>query len=385
MGVGKDQTGSKGRAEWLPSGGVGLPRMLAAMELATQSICLEMYIFQPDGPGEEFRQTLVSAAERGVKVRVLLDALGSSRVGEEYWRTLIRAGGEVRWFHRMRSFTAMVRDHRKILVCDGRTAFVIGFNVGSVYEGDGVELGWRDAGVLLEGASARRLEQLFDEQFYLANRRQSAAVLVLRRDEHAISEEEDQIRILPVCPGRGPSCLTQSLGEDLARTSRDRGAVTLVSPYLVPTAPLRRMFRRAARAGARLQLVVPQQNDVRISQLASRKLYAGFLRAGIEIREYEPQILHAKIFLFPHAVYVGSSNLDPRSLHLNFELMIRLTGPEVLEQARADVADLVARSRVVDRMSWSRSRSWWMRLREQWAFWVLYRIDPWLTGRAAGR
>ncbi len=384
MGVGKDQTGSSARAEWLPSGGVGLPRMLAAMELATQSICLEMYIFQPEGPGEQFRHTLVAAAERGVKVRVLLDALGSSRVGEEYWRTLVRAGGEVRYFHRMRSWTAMVRNHRKVLVCDGRTAFVIGFNVGRVYEGDGVESGWRDAGVLLEGGSARRLEQLFDEQFYLANHRQSAAVLMLRRDEQSISVE-DETRILPVCPGRGPSCLTQSLGEDLVLASQERGTVTLVSPYLVPTAPLRRMFRRAARAGARLRLVVPQQNDVRISQLASRRLYAGFLRAGIEILEYEPQILHAKIFLFPKAVYVGSSNLDPRSLHLNFELMIRLTASDLLEQARSDVADLVRHSRLVDRKSWARSRSWWTRLREEWAFWVLYRIDPWLTARAAGK
>ena len=384
MGIGKDQIGCECGAEWLPSGGVGLPRMLAAIELATRSVCLEMYIFQASGPGEEFRQALVSAAERGVRVRVLLDALGSGRLGEEYWRTLIRAGGEVRIFHRMRSRLAMVRDHRKMLICDGRLAFVIGFNIGSVYDGDGVEAGWRDTGVLLEGAPAIELQRLFEEQYAVAAMRHPTSARLLRRREQPTSECGGEVRILPVTPGRGPSCMTTAIEKDLSEAARTGGEVVIVSPYLVPTPPLRRAFRKSVHNGVRLQLVVPLQNDVRISQLASRRLYAGFLRAGIDILEYTPQMLHSKVFLFPHAVYVGSSNLDPRSLHLNFEVMVRLTGEKVLAQARADVSDLVRRSRPVDRRQWARSRSWWMRVREEWAFWVLYRIDPWVTAWAAG-
>lgn len=384
MGIGKDQIGCECVAEWLPSGGVGLPRMLEAIELATRTVELEMYIFQSNGPGEEFRQALVSAAERGVHVRLLLDALGSSRLGEDYWRTLIRAGGEVRFFHPIRSRLAMVRDHRKLLLCDGRLAFVVGFNVGAVYDGDGVEAGWRDAGVVLEGAPAIELARLFEEQYAVAGLRQPTSVRLLRRREQPTSECGSDVRILPVTPGRGPSCMTTAIEEDLIQTARTGGEVVIVSPYLVPTPPLRRAFRKSVRSGVRLRLVVPLQNDVRLSQLASRRLYAGFLRAGIEILEYTPQMLHAKVFLFPHAVYVGSSNLDPRSLHLNFELMVRLTGAKIVAQARADVADLVRRSRAVDRRQWARSRTWSMRLREGWAFWVLYRIDPWLTAWAAG-
>lgn len=383
MGIGKDQTGWETDAEWLPSGGVGLPRMLAAIELAVQCVCLEMYIFQATGPGEEFRQALVSAAERGVRVRVLLDALGSGRLGDDYWRTLTRAGGEVRIFHRMRSRLAMVRDHRKLLVCDGRLAFVAGFNIGAVYDGDGVETGWRDAGVVLEGAPAQELLRLFEEQFAVAGERQPTSARLLRRREQVGGPCGGGVQILPVTPGRGPSCLTEALEADLVRAAATGGEVVIVSPYLVPTPPLRRAFRRAVRSGVRLRLVVPLQNDVRLSQLASRRLYAGFLRAGLEIHEYTPQMLHSKVFLFPDAVYVGSSNLDPRSLHLNFELMVRLTDPVVLAQARSDVADLLARSRRVDRRGWARSRSWWMRVREGWAFWVLYRIDPWVTAWAA--
>ncbi len=359
--------------------------MLAAIELAVHSVCFEMYIFQADGPGEEFRQALVSAAERGVRVRVLLDALGSGGVGDDYWRTLVRVGGEVRMFHPMRSPVALVRDHRKLLACDGRVAFVVGFNVGAVYDGDGVEAGWRDAGVMVEGDAVAQLERLFDEQYQAAGRSRPASARLLRRQEQATIEAGGAVQILPVTPGRGPNCMTRAMEEDLERAGQEKSEVVIISPYMVPTAPLRKAFRRAVRAGAKLDLIVPLQNDVRISQLASRKLYAGFLRAGIQIREYAPQILHAKVFLFPHAVYVGSSNLDPRSLHLNFELMVRLTGREVLEQARADVADLVGHSQLVDRKRWSRSRNPWMRLREEWSFWVLYRIDPWVTAWTVSR
>lgn len=385
MVIGKDQTGRCCGSEWLSSGGVGLPRMLAAIELAVHSVCFEMYIFQADGPGEEFRQALVSAAERGVRVRVLLDALGSGGVGDDYWRTLVRAGGEVRMFHPMRSPVALVRDHRKLLACDGRVAFVVGFNVGAVYDGDGVEAGWRDAGVMVEGDAVAQLERLFDEQYQAAGRSRPASARLLRRQEQATIEAGGAVQILPVAPGRGPNCMTRAMEEDLERAGQEKSEVVIISPYMVPTAPLRKAFRRAVRAGAKLDLIVPLQNDVRISQLASRKLYAGFLRAGIQIREYAPQMLHAKVFLFPHAVYVGSSNLDPRSLHLNFELMVRLTGREVLEQARADVADLVRHSQLVDRKRWSRSRNPWMRLREEWSFWVLYRIDPWVTAWTVSR
>lgn len=193
------------------------------------------------------------------------------------------------------------------------------------------------------------------------------------------------MQLLPVTPGRGTSNLTESILSDLDMAMRRGGEVVLVTPYFLPTPILRRAMRRTVSGGrTELTVILPELNDVGLARLASQRLYTGLLGAGIGIREYQPQVLHAKVLLFPHAVYVGSSNLDPRSLHLNFELMVRLTGERVLEQARADVADLKARSRVVDRLGWRRSRGWVQRLREQWAYWVLYRMDPWVTSRAAG-
>lgn len=380
---GKDQTGQECRVEWLPSGAVGLARMLEAVELAGREVRLEMYIFEPDGPGEEFRMALVAAAQRGVRVRVLLDAIGSGGLDEDYWHGLRNAGGEVRWFHPLGGGLAVVRSHRKLLACDGSVAFVTGFNIAPEYEGDGVESGWRDAGVRMEGDAATEVEALFDEQFERAGQRLRGVARLLRRDVSG-TQGCGGVELLAVSPGRGESAVTTALRSDLRRLMETQGRVVLVTPYFVPPSWFRRLLRRTARTGVDVSVVLPMHSDVGIAQRAARHVYGGLQRAGVRILEYQPQMLHGKVWCLGDIVYVGTSNLDPRSLHLNYEVMVRLSGGEAARRARADVDDIVARSVVVPRRGWG-ARSWLERAREQLAFWVLYRIDPWLTGWIAGR
>ena len=382
---GKDQTGRACTAEWLASGGAGLARMQEAVELAAREVRLEMYIFRGPGPGERFRAALVAAARRGVRVRVLLDAVGSAGLGDGYWRALEKAGGQVRHFHPVGGGHAMVRNHRKMLSCDGRVAFVTGFNVASEYDGDGVERGWRDAGVRLEGPVAGEVEALFDEQFERATTRGRAGwVRLSRRGGMGGLGCGGLVELLPVSPGRGESVLTQALRADLGRVAAMRGRTVWVTPYFVPPAWFRRALRRVARAGAEVTVVVPMRSDVGIAQRAARHVYGGLQRAGVRIMEYRPQMLHAKVWCLGEVAYVGTSNLDPRSLHLNHEVMVRLAEREVVQTAWADVEDILSRSVEVPRRGWS-ARSWWERARDQLAFWLLYRIDPWLTAWMTGR
>ena len=109
--------------------------------------------------------------------------------------------------------------------------------------------------------------------------------------------------------------------------------VRLVVAYFLPPWRLRLELQRVARRGGRVQLILAGKSDVAVAQLAGRNLYQRMLRAGVEIYEYEPQVLHAKLFIMGGAVYAGSANLDPRSLHLNYELMVRFEGAEVVAQA----------------------------------------------------
>ncbi len=368
-------------AEWLASGTVAFPRMLGLIGAAVSSVRLEVFIFTPGQPGDSFLAALVAAAERGVTVRVLLDAFGSGNLPGGYWHRLERAGGQVRTFNPLRNLQALVRDHRKMLVCDESAAVVGGFNIGAEYDGDGITTGWRDNGVLLWGSVAVGLAQLFDLQFGEAEERQPWTARWRRREDQSVVPMGPKTQVLPVTPGRGRSCLTGALLHDLGASSE----ITLVSPYFLPPPVLRRALRRAARRGARVRVIVPAQSDVRMVQVASRRLYAGLLRHEVEIWEYEPRILHAKVFLCGDVLYVGSSNLDPRSLHLNFEVMVRLVDAGIVASARADVADMLMRSRRVDPSTWGRSRGIWAKIQEGWAFWILYRIDPWVTGRFVRR
>ena len=381
---GKDQTGET--VEWLGSGGVGLARMVEAVGLAEREVRLEMYIFRAEGPGEDFRMALLAAARRGVRVRVLLDAIGSAGMPDDYWDSLLNAGGEVRWFHPLGGGLGMVRSHRKLLACDGRVAFVTGFNIAPEYEGDGVEWGWRDAGVRMEGPVAAEVEGLFDDQFDRARRGHFGMARLRRRAREwtGLRRPLGEVELLPVTPGRGESAVTLALRRDVARAMAKGGRAVWVTPYFVPPAWFRKALRRAARSGAEVTVVVPMRSDVGIAQRAARHVYGGLQRAGVRILEYRPQMLHAKVWCLGNVAYVGTSNLDPRSLHLNYEVMVRCTGADLVRRAWADVEDIMARSAEVPRLGWG-ARSWWQRAREQVAFWLLYRIDPWLTGWMAGR
>ena len=125
-------------------------------------------------------------------------------------------------------------------------------------------------------------------------------------------------------PGRGASPFQTALYQDLA-VARE---VRIVSAYFLPTRRLRRDLLRVARRGGRVQLILAGKSDVLVSQLAARSLYRRLLKAGVEIYEYQPQILHAKLILSDGVIYVGSSNLDIRSLNLNYELMLRFDGQD---------------------------------------------------------
>lgn len=357
---------------WLRSGSEAFPAMLAAIESARQSIRLEMYIFSSDPPGDQFRDALTRAAQRGVYVQVLLDAVGSFSLPASFWKSFTAAGGKLRWFNPLKIGRISYRDHRKILVCDDRTAFIGGFNIAPEYAGDGVKSGWRDLGVEIHGSLASELAECFDVSYELANFEHKP----LRRFRKATARatiSAESWRLLLSGPGRGYNFLKRTLVTDLANAH----SVQIVCAYFLPTWRLRREMERVARRGGRVQLVLAGKSDVRLSQLATRRLYRSLFKRGIEIYEYQPQVLHAKLFLIDEQVYVGSSNLDARSLNINYELLVRITEPSVVDEGRRIFSEVLAQSKRVEMKTWSRSRNFWTKLMEEWAYFLLARVDPW--------
>lgn len=348
--------------------------MLGAINSAKDFIRLETYIYAGDDLGKQFRDALVNARQRGVQVAVLLDAFGSQSLPAGFWQPLLAAGGGVRWFNPVLLKRLGFRDHRKLLVCDETEAFVGGFNISSKYQGDGVKSGWRDLGLRICGPLTTPLAAAFDEMFQRADIEHKPFAR-LRKSAAKRSVAAHQAELLLSAPGRGRNPFLRALRLDLERAR----TVQIISAYFLPTWRIRRDLERVARRGGRVQLILAGKSDVYLSQLAGRSLYRRLLRAGVEIYEYQPQILHAKLVLIDEVVYAGSSNLDPRSLHINYELMLRFPDPELAAGARGCFADCLGYSQRIELEAWRKSRSWWRRLKQRWAYFILARADPYVA------
>ena len=360
---------------WLTTGDAIFAAVLASIGAARASVRLETYIFGDDQAGRGVLGALVAAAGRGCAVQVLIDAVGSQPLSDHFWDPLRAVGGEVRWFNRSLLQRLPIRDHRKLVVIDDTIAFLGGFNFTEAYTGDGVTCGWRDIGLELRGEAVPLLRATFDEMFRRCETHVRLWKRFQRRQTSGWKEEVGGVSVLPTGPGSGQSVFQRRLTADLAHARH----VQFASPYFLPGVRLRRRLRHVVRRGGRVQIVVPGMSDVPVAQRAARFLYAGLLRAGVEIYEYQPRMMHAKLYRIGDVLYFGSANLDTRSLYINYEIMVRTRDPGAAGDAGHFFEDLLAHSRPVKWEEWRVSRSLWTRMREQWAYFLLARLDPYLS------
>ena len=358
--------------QWLRTGQEIFPAMLDAIRLARVSLRLETYIYAEGDAGRQFLAALLAAAQRGVRVRVLVDAFGSWELPKGFFAPLLAAGAEMRFFNPLRLWRFGVRDHRKLLVCDEAVVFIGGFNIADEYDGDGVTRGWCDLGARVESpALAVALAASFDDLFALADFRRKPLMRLRPFKRRRKAQPKLGGELLLSQPGRGASPFQAALHRDLARARDTR----IITAYFLPTRRVRRHLMHAARNGGRVQLILAGRSDVLISQLAGRSLYHRLLKAGVEIYEYQPQILHAKLVISDGITYLGSSNLDVRSLNLNYELMLRFEDRTIAAGAREIFERALKHSRRIE-PGWFKSQTWWQRWQYRWAHFMVARIDP---------
>jgi cardiolipin synthase A/B len=352
---------------WHGTGRSLLEAKLTAIAEARGSVSMETFILRDSEIGRRFRDALTAAARRGVHVRVIVDAFGSFALPRDWFDELVAAGGAMRWFNELRLASFSFRDHRKLLVVDEAVACVGGCNIAPEYWGDGIVAGWRDGGVSVLGPVAAVLAAEFDRQWERATgRRWSFPPGGMR--QRATGEVEP----LFIKPGFGRNPMRDALRRDLA-TAQD---VAITAAYFLPSHRLRQHLAQAVARGARVRVLLAGQSDVRLMQLASRSLYRRLVHEGIEIWEYQPQVLHAKVIIADDIVYVGSSNLDPRSLRINFEIMLRIEHAALAAVARQQFeADVAQRAIRITRDALRHRRSWWQRLRQRLAYWLFARLD----------
>lgn len=329
------------------------PPMLEAIRAARVSISFETFIFR-DAIAAEFCRALAAAAERGVRVHVLLDWLGSRTMDRGLIECMRTAGAEVQLYHELTWLhlgRINNRTHRKLLVLDGRIGFTGGVGIGAEWTGDGGDPAhWRESHYRVEGPVVAQMQAVFVDNWMKATGE------VLHGEEYfpALGPAGDMdAQMFASSPAGGSESM--HLMVLLALTAANR-SILIENSYFVPDELTVEALVNARKHGVRVRIVVPgRHTDAPLGRWAAHKLYGALLEAGVEIFEYQPTMIHCKVIVVDECwVSVGSMNFDNRSFRLNDEANLNVFSPAL---AREQIAIIDADIRLCRRMT----LRWWSR------------------------
>ncbi len=338
------------RVSLLVHGGDFFPALFQAINSATTAICAEFYIVKPDATGDAFALALMDAAARGVEVSLIYDALGCYDTPAAYFQRLAANGVQCLPFNKP-AFSQLhkrhwldVRDHRKMVLIDGATAFLGGLNVGDEYAGFGESFQrWRDVGIRLDGPAVGELLRLFLVTW--TQEGGAGAPGRLDRQEAPVYAGDADVMIVNGTPHHSRSVIRSSFRLAMVGAVH---SIRIITPYFVPGPRVVLSLLRAVARGVKVQMIVPSISDVPLVQLMSRAYLAPLLKAGVEIFERQETILHSKVMLIDDFwVTLGSANLDYRSFHRNYEINIIIDSFEFGSQVRSMFDDELKLSRRV--------------------------------------
>ena len=314
------------------------PALLEALQLATSHIHIEYYIYENDITGNEIADVLIEKAKQGVQVRFLYDDFGSHSLGKKFIRRLKDAGVETSPFYKViwYAFANRInyRNHRKIVIIDGKKAFVGGINISDRYRNDGKvknDLFWRDTHLMIEGRVVFYLQYVFLCDWNFCHQQKiefGIDYFPIYPQDEAIKGE--LIQIVASGPDSEIPVILYSLMEAIAAA---RNKILITTPYFIPGENLLDVLIIAAKSGVEVQLLIPGISDSRIVNSAARSYYTLLLQQGVRIFEYQKGFVHAKTILIDDTfAMIGSANMDYRSFDLNFEVNAIVYSQEITAQ-----------------------------------------------------
>jgi cardiolipin synthase len=350
-----------GAPDVLNSGAQIYAAALEAMRAARRSIHLEVYLFLRGRAGDEALKVLAERARAGVAVRIVVDRIGSLTTRARYFAGLRRAGGRVYWYQPIAWYTLKRfnnRTHRDILVVDGEVAFVGGVGVADYWiAGPGNGMPWRDTVLRVKGDLVKGLQTSFAENWL------EASGEVLPEAEFALLDPGEP-RVVPPAPraamvvnstpSAGRSTRARLLFQILVASARE--SIRICSPYFLPDRSLCTELERAARRGVNVAILTPGKwNNHPIARLASRRRYGRLLQAGVRIHEYQPTMIHAKVFIVD-ALWsvVGSTNFDNRSFGLNDEVNVAILDRGLAARLERDFLADLEKASAITLQDWRR-------------------------------
>jgi cardiolipin synthase A/B len=362
------------RLTLLRGGAETYPTMLAAIARAERTVHFESYIYHSDQTGRRFGAALMERARAGVTVRLLVDAVGSMDLEPSFIRELREAGVRFATFKPLSwkvGWGLNRRDHRKILVVDGRTGFTGGLNIGNEYasvdEGGG---GWHDMHARVEGPAVAELARLFRRTWLAAG-----GDVYPQIEEPAAESVAVDDTAFAVAIGNEELRRRASIRRAyLHAMRRARESIHIANAYFIPDRGVRRVMANAVRRGVKVSIIVPEVSDLISVQYAGEHVFARLLKAGVRIFQWPERMMHAKTAVVD-AVWaaIGSYNLDARSLFHNLEVVLCIVDRAFGAGVRAQLEHDQTLSREVTLDVWRR-RPIWRRVVE----WFFYQFRHWL-------
>jgi cardiolipin synthase len=328
---------------------------LQAIREATRSINLEAYIFQRGHVAGKFIAALAERARAGVRVNLVLDAIGSLSTSRAYCQELLNSGGKISFYHPFswRSVASINnRTHRELLVVDGSCGFIGGAGIADHWLIEKKNhRRWRDTVIRVEGDVVSNLQATFAENWL-----ETTGEVIFGDEYFPELKAAGNAKAMQInsSPSAGGSTRARILFQALVSAARSN--IRITTPYFLPDSSMLRELVRAAQRGVNIEIIVPgKKSDHGLTRSSSRRLYGNLLRAGVRIYEYQPAMIHAKVMVVDGLWSVtGSTNFDNRSFGINDEVNLAVCDQGLAAELSKDFVADVAASREVTLQDWKR-------------------------------
>ena len=347
-----------------------LGAVLGLIARAEKSIQMFFYMFGDDATGREVRDALVAAANNGVHVQLIIDSFGSGNVSDRFFDALVEAGGYYHCFSTRKGLGYIIRNHQKILIADSAHALVGGFNITDDYFGRAGDNSWEDLGIIVSGAQAQKLSDYF-EDLARASNNGKVRYRSIRNIIHQWRPGIGQVQWLL----GGPTNRISPWAITFKRSLEAGKRFDIVSAYFSPSQTILRRLAKAAKHNKGSRLVVAGKTDNNATIAAARLLYRYLMRRKTRIFEFQSRPLHMKLMVIDDTVYIGSANLDVRSMFINLEIMVRIKDAGLALHMRKLIDELVTQSEEQTRILLKARDSYWSRFKAALAYFLVNSVD----------
>ena len=347
-----------------------LGAVLGLIARAKKSIQMFFYMFGDDATGREVRDALVAAANNGVHVQLIIDSFGSGNVSDRFFDALVEAGGCYHCFSTRKGLGYIIRNHQKILIADSAHALVGGFNITDDYFGRAGDNSWEDLGIIVSGVQAQKLSDYF-EDLARASNNGKVRYRSIRNIIHQWRPGIGQVQWLL----GGPTNRISPWAITFKRSLEAGKRVDIVSAYFSPSQTILRRIAKAAKHNKGSRLVVAGKTDNNATIAAARLLYRYLMRRKTRIFEFQSRPLHMKLMVIDDTVYIGSANLDVRSMFINLEIMVRIKDAGLALHMRKLIDELVTQSEEQTRILLKARDSYWSRFKAALAYFLVNSVD----------